>query len=574
MDSSFLYPSYFKAYIKASNFVDPDDIKSQIHDAVNPFFTLTDVTFDEFVDQYKFNASRITLLEFPSLIVNVVQGIYHLALSIITFSKVTYYTALRDFEEAYGRGVGFTNEKKGAFHVERAIFHKYTYDLYLNRPNYSIKVIGGREVPYSFDAERTPFSTFLKNPSFHIQKFKLEKEIGDAFVEKLRTLDKELLELPIIEFIKNPQFISKFIFISDEEYNAIPLADFSSLNDEEVKILQFRHKQLKGIPADKADISDWLKLPNKFYFMIPDGLIDQIDFTQMEAESIHVLLNGRINPKWAAKIPIDKLRKNSDFLIFLSMDQVKELKNPTFEELNIVVNAGFLRLLSKEQIQPHLTKFDSSLCYHLSHKQIRELDFSKITRHQFGYIFDDEVLAERIKLLNSSQIEGVAKYLKSTHSNLISDEIIKKIDFSKLIAAEETLNILHRFDEEKMKHRLDLLEPKQLHAALRHLSIGFVNLISDDQIKKLPFDELDYYDLSKIFANQRAKLLNDAQWKSCISRLDIALIQYIPEHIVLNNIDDFSDAQLSFISSHRKNVFSKIPEDKRKTILDKISQNI
>ncbi|MFN4174485.1 MAG: hypothetical protein ACK4HV_05220, partial [Parachlamydiaceae bacterium] len=78
------YRAYFEAHITVSFLRNEADCVEQIKQAHNPFFTLTPVAYETF----EAVSVQLNSVSFSYAIINVVQGLYHLASGILTHSKV------------------------------------------------------------------------------------------------------------------------------------------------------------------------------------------------------------------------------------------------------------------------------------------------------------------------------------------------------------------------------------------------------------------------------------------------------------------------------------------------------
>ncbi len=522
MNSVDSFRDYFKAHLEEANLADIDECKEQIRQAPAPFYTLTPVDFETFRTCYEAALIRLESISFSYAVINGVQGIYHLALGILTFSKVRLYTAFRDFEEGYGRIIKIGNKTKAAFYVQRALFHKSAYEEYQKGPRIDPLVVGNVTIAHALDAKRTNFAMFIKNPEFYIAKFKLEEAIrnagGQEFLDRLNEGSNSLLSsLSIYRFLLDPEFFSKFYLISDNEFAAITLAQIKEFNEDRLtgvweRFVEFNDCSespseginINAIIEGKIDPNKLVEeLPPRLYGLIPTSQLDAIDLSKLDDKQLKFLLDRSDDEieEIIRKLPLAVVRKVPNLLTHISNDQLKEFKDITIEELNAIFGCDFyvdkarFALLSKEALQSVLSKMDSKYLGAITDEQLKVLDLTPLNKEQLRNLFY-WAKSLRIQLLDVKAIIALSDKLECLSN--ISENQLKELDFSKL-SGTAIFNVLNHFDEEKKRKIIQSLSTEQLFFAIPHMNSMQTTYITDDQIKQLPFEKMDIYSLRVVF---------------------------------------------------------------------------
>lgn len=684
------FPAYFHAHLQASRMASADEVLTQIVQANMLQFTLTDVSFEDF--KAKRNVNNVKNYNVAYFVVNFLRGIGLIALGIIgpkgiytlrnveeynserkidngvkflrnvgretIGSKENFYAGVREFQEGWGRLVSKFDNDKGAYYIERSKFHKDAYTYFVKNYNFELHPTEFRLL----ESQRFNLVDLKNDPNGVIEKFELSETFSKidkkTFLEKISGLDEGLLSVISIDtFKKYAGILNANFLISDKEFAKLTFDGLFDLAQIGVGYLIERLNRFKKPEGEiveentyldiitRDDVQNMLaKIHPSLSWLFSDEQLLKADFSKLNIEHLrYILVGGRLKIReLVAKVPAalitpDFFRHCSSIFKYLSDDQIRNLTNLNHNLLSAIFPDDLIRsdfkecsrrfsILSAKELQDRLSFLDEKFADLISDELLKQLDFSFInTSSIFNRFFGGEGKEKRIKVLNETQVASIALYLCSRHSLHISDEIIKKIDFRKL-DVDETLNILFRHDENIMTARLDLLEPMQLLYAVRHFSIGFVKLISDKQIQNLPYDEMDGFDIRRVFdtrfgeeltrrfnlvpekmqgmlkhleaalfyipeeilksldlsgldslhlnlligTKKRAGSLTEDQLKSCVDKLDVPVLRILPEDKILNLIDAFTDGQLEVIGSFRKETFLKLPENKRNTILARI----
>lgn len=626
------YRAYFEAHLTVSYLENEADCVEQIKQAHNPFFTLTPVAYETF----EAVSVQLNSVTFSYAIINVVQGIYHLASGILTLSKVRLYTGIRDFEEAYGRILQIVNKTKGAFYVQRALFHKASYELFMNAPFDKTAVKVDESVPHEHDAKRTSIQALLYNPDFYISKFKLEGVIkkagGQAFLDDLKTLHCDLMQLSIYDFLSNPERLIRFFLIDDSKLLSITLEQIKSLDDKALETLKkrydyfLRHNKGASLPifSGEEDPNELIQnTPPLLYQFIPHDKLDRVDLTRLNVKQIEALV--KIKNDLYEKLPIDLIRKSAFLLEKLSPAQINQLNDLTIEEFKAIftsdnyIEKNCFAHLSLQALQSVLIHLDPKWLNAISDEKLAALDLSGLTSEKLEAVFRYQNKS-RIQLLSIEKVQALLEKIKGVE---LSESQLRALDFSAL-SAQAIENIFYYLEDSEKKRIVQGLSIDQLFYAIPRMTSMLASFISDDQIKRLPFDKMDSkaldiifniridkegrrfdlvkermpdllpkleilehvsdeivksFDISLLTVAQfksllwikwdkkpRVHLIRDEQWKPFLKK---DLVEYMPESAILEFIDCFDAEMLETLKMYRKSIFSKLGKAKLNTALKK-----
>lgn len=492
MQNTTKFEAYIHAHLKAGNlWEEADSLKKrvesceeQLKDAVIPFFTLTPVSQEEFSVEFRANPIPYSFSKMPFAIVNILSGIYHLALGI--FSQMHRNIAKREFQEAHGRLIVPFNLEKGAYLIQQAQFHKSSYDYFSG--------LGPRDnFPYSRDLKKTTLKMVLKDPEFYIKKFEISS-LNAAFVERLKKLPEVLLNISVdAAFYK---YYSNHYLITDEEFASLTLEELKHSSSDTIADRYWVYKDVDLKETDKTTLNKILKgqvdvnillseLPKSLYFLIPNTQIKEIKFETLHDYQISELLKKRSDSVIAEivnKIPHDSLIN---------------ISNRNYNNYYAYLDKSSLQKLSKDQIQEILGFLGKEQLSYIPVDILKLLDISKINASFLEHLFSDPVKAQ---CLTPSQIESV-HYFKETYAHHFSIDQVKALDFMKSQYGRIKA-ILSNPNKEKVKEIVQSLSNLQIKAIVNIYFKEISPYLTDLQIKSLPIDELESGAFFEIFTDR------------------------------------------------------------------------
>jgi hypothetical protein len=299
-----------------------------------------------------------------------------------------------------------------------------------------------------------------------VERFKLQDSINalgkENFFKKLADVDKHVLELANLVDLKYYSEKSglKYILMNNEEFNQLTIGE------------------LKDISFDqKRKIFERLKNTNKEQILDSDLKTNIQQMSLIKFSS----LSGKQISQYIDQIPLNIFSLFSkDQFIGLDLSNVSEsqINNLFSGVLTREVDKNRFESLSTEQVNKILDKLDGYHIDLISDDQLKGLDLSKLTVDQFNKIIDE---------------------LSSFRIYLISDDQLKRLDLSKL---KENL-IRKMFNEanslNENKRRFALLPVDLVNKILDKLCTSQMNLISDDQLKGLDFSKLTKNHIEQMF---------------------------------------------------------------------------
>ncbi len=613
------FQAYINAHLKAGHLYNEYDdyskkVKScenQISEAINPFFTLTPVTQEEFSLEFEASPISYGIIQLPYALVNVVQGIYHFALGL--FSKMHRNIAKRDFEEAYGRILVPFNKGKGAFHIQQAQFHQSSYTYFK-----SLSASESWRLSHERDRKNTTLQTLLDNPEFYIEKFELENEIDNAYLEKLRALPKELLYISIYNFGPTYKY---YYLLSDEEFADFKLSDLKMAPEEVIQKRFFLFKNVDVKESDditfnmiingKVDVNILLKeLPPYFYFLIPNSQLKEIDYSSLSDVQISQLLrkrqdqiiyetigrlpfaminkvNQRNNLNYYAYIPVETIAKLTKdevqiALKCLSNDQLKVIKVDVLKELTLTClrdealdallsEPEKVQCLTSAQIEPLYS--GKSWIQHLTVDQYKSLNFEKVQYRLKLNLFTISDSDKLKKVVQALKVEQVSNLLESINigSYLTDDQIINLADHRSIL-----FKIFNNENPQECSRRFDLLEPGKVVEIINEFWYLAEN-VSDNLLKKLDLKNMEYRSIQKLLGiwmpnsrSSRMNLLSDEQFESILSKLKYSHFQSATIDQLVKYYDRFDDSQRASISLYCQSIFSRTPINRLEPIFPKL----
>lgn len=322
-----------------------------------------------------------------------------------------------------------------------------------------------------------------------IEKF---NEEPIAFQKRLDLLGaKEHLKFIKLSDLEMPwnDSVFKIALMSDQEIKAIKLSDLPNLNERQKDILIFRVQELSLEPKvedsekpwQELTIGEFINLPATAYQLnannldlidaelfglIPDRLLDELDFTQCASNKLSALFRYKDSDKKEAKRRV--------------------------------------ALLSNEKIINNRDWFNDSTIELISEKHIKDgLDFQKFKLDQmkFDALFPKvrdlenphDLERSLITILNAQQIYDLSPLMDENRAACIPFEMVKKLNLSTLI---------DRNSKEKNEELFRGLFPEDPKTTSKFKTLSletiykFYVFLDGETLRKLPKEKLGTWDFA------------------------------------------------------------------------------
>ncbi len=399
-----------------------------------------------------------------------------------------------------------------------------------NKSYYSLITIYGVDIPHDYEARKISLLDWKrmdqKRKDLVIKHFQLEESLKQVrkevdFEKKLEELDDQVLDSFTIYDMKLPWDKSplKLGLVKDEELKELALEKIGIASVEQYKY--FSSKRIenlnKALPEniDEANIAPnnimqqslltWRHLSPKKIMEVADHVKPPGLFLFLDFEKIKELDFARL----------PRLVKKS---ILVELDEI-----PHTEERNQKF-ASF----SDDQVENLFDVMEKKHFLWVSEEQISKIDYSKLDEKQIISIFDKGTVAEqkrRFAKIPNEQINIVVAKLDIGPLRFVSDQHIAALDFTSL-PKEKMAKIFNRGDRKEELRLVSLLNKSRVECYVEKFEDWHLELLSDNQIQELDFSKVDKDKIALIFSQNGAErqrkfaLLSSKQVHDIMAKID------------------------------------------------------
>ncbi len=575
MGIEFCKSQYYKAQAQDPNFADDRAIASFAKE--HPQFHYGNVSFQSFCKEYseeKWMLRKVIAIPY-ALLTGILRTIYDLIVAVLKLrqdfqsSKLACYRAARDLQEGAGWLVTLFNDKYGSYLIQKSYFHRQCYDSIeaaLPKDKPDVPPIPKRPTAISLQAfiEKYSKASAVQRErliqSYHLTEIvnEIEKTYKEGFVEALKRMKPEYLSRfkTVTDFtVYYPYSVLKYALMSDEEFNQVTLEQVKGITLNQYQFIQERlqkHSVMEKafeIPEDIAQLTLVQFYNNGFKYhadslyhinpMIPVAFLFAKD-EHLKGLSIHLLTEEQIKHIFLFSTP----QRKKERLALFADDHVAEainfgkLQGSTLENLS----EGTFKLLNIERLSPEQSKIIFSLktdstqdrqrfAYFkpedvqkaiekgtlqgeyrlglLSNAHLSQLKLSQLSYEQIKALFpvskDVQAAKERFKLIGADEVQKALvenKLLDAYHLNLISDEQLKKVRLSAIHYDQVSNLFKSKVDATKEKERFALLDAQDVQEAMiKGVLQGMyqLHLLSDEDLQHLELSKLPKVRVEELF---------------------------------------------------------------------------
>jgi hypothetical protein len=398
----------------------------------------------------------------------------------------------------------------------------------------NIITVHGINIPYFDEAQAITLLQWKQfNPKMKelaLKRFELNLDTVRQHVDldkKIEELDDHILKSITLYDLKVPWDHSslRFGLLTDGEIRMIKLEDVEIASEEQYSYLKSRLSLLEKhypVIVDETSIT-------------PDNIMQQTlgTWRKLSSQKIREVCDSVQPAALCLFLEIEQI-KTLDFALLSNKFKYAVLTffyNLPYHERTVQMSA-----IPNPQLAALLEVMEEKHFHLLSEDHIRNLDFSKLDAKQIIAIFEgrgsQDEKQKRFANISSGQIDIVVSKLNNYFLQLLSDDHLAVLDFSKL-DKDKIAMIFNLGNKKEEKRRVALLNPGQIKNFVDVVDDWHLGLVSDQQLQQIDFSTI---------SKEKIRLILSESSSEKGRRLAFLLPEQVNE--IMCKIDDWSWSKL------------------------------